>query len=206
MSAPDPAALDAIYARPRYDGAKDLGGGGLEALLARLVEWFKALFETEGAASFSNWTRVAVLAIGLAIGALVVWRFVLTRRRRAIATAAVDALGEPRGPALDDPRAHLARGQALVATEPRAAVREGLLATLSSLERRRLARLGRATTNAEVARALPGRGASADVSARVQAITTWYDRTYYALAPVEADEAGRFLGHVEALLGQLEAA
>lgn len=203
MTPAEQAALEAIYARPRYEAAKDTSGAALEALRARFAQWLRELFETQGAAVFSNWTRVVVLAIGVGLAITLVWRWVLRRRAAAGSSTRSLAAAAPRV-ALDDPRAHLSRARALLDSEPRAALRQGLLATLSALERGRLARLGRATTNREVAEALPQRGASSELTAQVRSLTGFYDRTYYAGSEVSAADAHRFLGEVEVVVGALE--
>ena len=90
--------------------------------------------------------------------------------------------------------------QEVVATgQPREAIREGLLALLSSLEAKRLARPDRVKTNRELVGELPGRGASAQLTGEVERLVRWYDRAFYSLEPVPPEDAARFVDEVERL-------
>jgi hypothetical protein len=100
---------------------------------------------------------------------------------------------------LDSPGEHLARARTALASQPREAIREGLLALLSSLEAKRLARPDRVKTNRELVGELPGRGASAHLTGEVERLVGWYDRAFYSLEPVPADDAARFVAEVERL-------
>lgn len=188
-------ALEAIYARPGFERARQRDSGALQALLARLQQRLLALFETSGAQAYSNTTRVLVLATALAVGLGLALRRV-GRRRQA---------GPAQGPApeptrLDPPGLHLARGQAALATAPREALREGLLALLAGLERQGLARPDRARTNRELVNELPGRGAPAALAERVRQLVEAWDAAFYSLRPVSEAEAAAFLARVTPLV------
>lgn len=199
---PAPAApLDAlheIYERPGFEKARQRTDGAIGAYLAQLRAWIERLFGTSGAETYSNLTRLVVLGLALAVGVTVVLR-VLARRRQPIATKETTVL---RGALeLDDPSVHRQRADALLAAEPRQAIREGWLAVLSSLERKRLARPDRVKTNRELVEELPGRGASSELVDSTRALVSWFDRAFYSLDAIAPDEARRFLGDVDRVLG-----
>ncbi len=100
---------------------------------------------------------------------------------------------------LDEPIVHRERAEALVANDPRAAIREGLLSLLSMLERKRLARPERTRTNQELAEDLPRNGAPPELVQKVTPLFAWFDRAFYSLSAVTPDEAREFLDHVNAL-------
>ncbi|MFO0597541.1 MAG: hypothetical protein U0228_19705 [Myxococcaceae bacterium] len=195
-AAPDRGALAGIYERPGFEHARQRSSGALQAFLAQLRRWFDYLFGTSGAETYSNVTRVVVLVVALAVGAIVVAR-VLTRRRRASAPPPREELAT--GLDLDDPAEHLARARALLDGDARGAIREGWLAVLASLERRRLARPDRVKTNRELLGELPAAGAPTELVGRVSALVDWFDRAFYSLAVVERAEAARFLDDVAAV-------
>lgn len=195
-AAADRAALEVVYQRAGFEHARQRNGGALQAYLAQLRAWLERLFETSGAETYSNVTRVVVLFLAALVGLFAVARFAARRRRRA-AVAVANA-----GPAplvLDSPAAHLERARAAVAGDPRLAIREGLLALLSHLERERLARPDRVKTNHELAQELPARGASPALSASVARLLEWYDGAFYSLEPVAPDAARRFVDEVAGL-------
>jgi hypothetical protein len=125
---------------------------------------------------------------------------VLARRRRRPAAEASRRPGQAGELVLDAPAVHLERARAAVASAPREALREGLLALLSSLEVRRLARPDRVKTNRELVDELPARGAPAALTAAVAQLVAAYDVGFYSLAPVSEQEARRFLAGVEPLV------
>ena len=129
--------LRAIYERPGFERARQRNSGALQSLMAQLTRWFEKLFESSGAETYSNITRVLVLILALVIGGGVTLRFLARRRGQALAPVRA-----PSSTALelDDPTEHLARAEALLGNSPREAIREALLSLLSSLERRRFAR------------------------------------------------------------------
>ena len=175
----DRPQLEEIYQRPEFARARLRNQGTLAQLWRRLVDWFNSFFGSRGAESW------AVLRL-------------LSRRGRDHAIAppvASSALAL----ALEDPAAHLRRARAQLASDPRGALREGLLGLLSLLERRRFARPDRVKTNRELARELPGRGAPAELTARVERLLGGYDQTFYSLEPVATADAARFLDEVERL-------
>ena len=51
-------------------------------------------------------------------------------------------------------------------------------------------------TNRELAKELPGRGASATLSAEVQAAVTRYDRAFYSQEPVAQELAATFVEEI----------
>lgn len=191
----DRAALEAVYQRPGFERARERNSGALQALLAQLEAWLERLFETSGAETYSNVTRVVVLFLAALVGLFAALRFA-SRRRAAAATAQGAA---PAPLVLDSPAAHLERARAALAADPRAAIREGLLALLSHLERERLARPDRVKTNQELARELPGRGASPALAEAVARLVGWYDLAFYSLEPVTPDAAQRFVDEVAGL-------
>jgi hypothetical protein len=162
-----------------------------------LASWLEGLLQTEQAQSFATSTRTAVLVLGLAVALFAVLRLRYWRRgpaRRGEGTAAGAA-----ALVLDSPGEHLARARAALGGQPREAIREGLLALLSSLETKRLARPDRVKTNRELVGELPRRGASAQLTGEVERLVRWYDRAFYSLEPVPAEDAARFVDEVERL-------
>jgi hypothetical protein len=191
----DRAALEAVYRRDGFERARNRTGGALQAYLAQLRAWLERLFETSGAETYSNVTRVVVLFLASLAGLYAAARF--ARRRRTQRAAAV-----AEGPApltLDVPAVHLERARAALAGDPREAIREGLLALLSHLERERLARPDRVKTNRELAQELPARGASPALAETVARLLAWYDGAFYSLEPVAPDAARRFVDEVAGL-------
>lgn len=197
----DRAALEAVYRRPGFEKARTRDTGVVQALLAQLRAWFEKLFETSGAETYSNVTRLLVLFFAVLVGLFAGLRFV--SRRRAKTAVSAGAAASPL--ILDSPSAHLERARAALGDDPRLAIREGLLALLSQLERQRLAEPDRVKTNRELARALPGHGAPAALTQAVTRLLDWYDEAFYSLAPVAPDAARRFLDEVAGLAAPTEA-
>lgn len=193
----DPSTLAPLYERPGFERARLRNSGAWKALIAQLQRWFEQLAQTTGAQTYSNLTRVLVLVLALVIGGGALLRL-LARRRQG------DRPPAPPAPAaralqLDEPATHLARAQGLLAAQPREAIREASLALLSSLERQRLARPDRVKTNRELLAELPGRGAPAELVARVAPLLAWFDRAFYSLEQVADADARRFVDDVQAL-------
>jgi len=193
----DRARLVAILSRPEYDlHARD------EQLLARLLArawtWLRDVFVQselvqQGAISLRAVFLIAT-ALAAAWAALRLSRVRLTRRRRALP----DDLGSII--VLDDPaRYNAGARQALQKGEAREAIRLGMLALLSTLERMRLCTPGRAATNREIAEHVELRGAPQDLSLSLRDLFGWYDRAWYGLAAVEDAEARRFVQTARAL-------
>lgn len=200
LSAADPAVVDRaqleeIYQRPQFERARLRNQGTLEQLLRRFRAWFDSFFESRGAETYSVVTRFVVL---LAASAVALWAVLkLLARRRGPAPPPVVSTAASAALELQAPSTHLARARASLASDPREALREGLLALLSALERQRLARPDRVKTNRELARELPARGAAPELTARVEQLLGWYDQAFYSLEPVARADATRFLDDVE---------
>jgi len=193
----DRRALEALLADPAFAHARDRKEAALEVALERLRKWLFSFFESSEAFEYAKLARLVVLVVAF-VAALAGLLAVLRKRRRAqtaSATGPVAALG------LQAPNTHLARGRAALAAAPREAIREGLLALLSTLERRRLARPDRVKTNRELADELPARGADPALTARVRALLGWYDDAFYSLRPVDPGQASSFLDDIEKLGG-----
>ncbi|MFT3709302.1 MAG: DUF4129 domain-containing protein [Archangium sp.] len=192
----DREALSGIYDRAGFERARERNTGVFAAWLAQLRAWFERIFESSGAETYSNATRVIVLALALAIGATVLAR-VITRRRARISVEtlqhATNALE------LDDPAVHRQRAESLLASDPRGAIREGWLSVLATLERNRFARPDRVKTNRELVAELPTRGAPEALTTAVQQLVAWFDRSFYSLDRVDSAEAKRFLDDVARL-------
>lgn len=192
------ASLDELYAREGFERARERNSGAFEAFLAQLKAWFDRIASTTGAETYSNVTRIVVLGLALALGAYVT--LLALRRRSAAIERQVDA-STPVELALEDPTIHRARATSLLETDPRGAIREGLLWLLSSLERRRLARPDRVKTNREIKAELISRGADPSLIATLTPLFTWFDRAFYSLDPVTTDDARGFLKALEAATG-----
>jgi hypothetical protein len=165
--------------------------------MRQLDAWLEGLFESRGAQSFAVATRAIILGLALAV---VLWTALQLRRwRRPSQSQAPGASGAAAPLALDSPREHLQRARDALAADSREAIRQGLLALLSTLEERRLARPDRVKTNRELASELPARGAPVALVQEVERLVRWYDRTFYSLTPVPSEEAARFVADVERL-------
>jgi hypothetical protein len=194
----DPARLQEILSRPEFAQARQRQGDLAQRLLRALSDWLEELLQTQQAQSFATGTRTAVLVLGFAVALFAVlrlrhWRRGPARRGAETGTGSAAAL------VLDSPGEHLARARAALRGQPREAIREGLLALLSSLETKRLARPDRVKTNRELVGELPGRGASAQLTGEVERLVRWYDRAFYSLEPVPSEDAARFVDEVERL-------
>jgi hypothetical protein len=195
----DPARLRAILDRPEFAQARKLNTDLLQRLMRQLDAWLDGFFQSRGAQGFAVATRAVVLGLALAVVLWVVLR--LRRWRRAAPAQAPGASRDTAPLALDSPAEHLRRARGSLASDSREAIRQGLLALLSSLEERQLARPDRVKTNRELAAELPGRGAPAPLAQEVERLVRWYDRTFYSLSPVPPEEASRFVEDVERLHG-----
>lgn len=191
---PTTADLSAIYERPGFERARERNSGAFAAYLAQARAWFLSLFETRGAQTYSNVTRVAVLVAAVLFGLVA-----LLRRRARKTTTLATAPPLPTAPILDEPSVHRARAEALVSMDPRGAIREALFSLLASLERRRLARPERTRTNRELAEELPRNGAPPELVVKVTPLLAWFDRAFYSLSAVTPAEARQFLDDVKAL-------
>jgi hypothetical protein len=197
----EPERLRAILDRPEFSRARERHGDLVKRLMRELGAWLEDLFESSGAQSFAVATRSLMLGLALA---LVLWGVLKLSARRGLKASLPGAAPLTESPlVLDSPGEHLRRAREALAADAREAIREGLLALLSSLEQKRLARPDRVKTNRELAAELPGRGAPAPVVSEVERLVGWYDRAFYSLAPVPADEAARFVAAVEHLSGTL---
>lgn len=202
-AAPDAKRLGAILARPEFDQAKDKRADWLKGWLRTVWDWLSGLLDSRGAGRFASGTRALVLGIAAGVVALGAWR-VLRLRRGPKRTAPGAMAAAPLR--LDPPEDHLRRAQAALESAPREAIREGLLALLSTLERRRLARPDRVKTNGEIVSELSTRGAPAELVAQISPVMRWYDQTFYSLSPVASAEARGFLASVVGLRQVLEGA
>ncbi len=194
---PDRAQLEEIYQRPEFARARQRNQGTIEQLIRRLRAWLGSFFESHSAETYSVVTRFLVLLAASLVGGWAVLRFLSSRQRQA-ATKTTTA-SHTAAPVLEDAAAHLKRARAVLATDSRAALREGLLALLSMLERQRLARPDRVKTNRELARELSMRGAAPELAKTVAQLMGWYDRAFYSLETVAVVDAARFLDDVERL-------
>lgn len=193
----DPARLRAILDRPEFAQARRRNTDLLQRLMRQLDAWLDGFFQSQGAQSFAVATRAIVLGLALAVALWAVLR--LRRWRQAAPAPSPEASGESAALALESPAEHLRRARERLASDSREAIRQGLLALLSSLEERQLARPDRVKTNRELAAELPSRGAPAPLAQEVERLVRWYDRTFYSLSPVPTEEASRFLEDVERL-------
>ncbi|WP_224249163.1 DUF4129 domain-containing protein [Hyalangium gracile] len=193
----DTDRLRAILDRPEFSQARKRNTDLLQRLMRQLDAWLSTFFQSRGAQSFAIATRAVMLGLALAV---VLWAALRFRRWRR--PTEPQALGSPGAAApleLDSPGEHLRRAREALASTPREAIRQGLLALLSTLEERQLARPDRVKTNRELAAELPGRGAPAPLVQEVERLVRWYDRTFYSLTPVPPEEAARFIADVERL-------
>ncbi len=169
--------------------------GTLEQLTRRFRAWLGSFFESRGAETYSGVTRFLVLVAAFVVAGWATLR--VWSQRRPARGATVTTGQAPIQKA--DPAAHLARGRQKLATDPRAALRDGLLGLLCLLEQRRLAQPDRVQTNLELARELPSRGANPELAQTVDRLLGWYDRSFYSLAPIATAEALAFLEDIERL-------
>lgn len=192
-----PERLRAILDRPEFSQARKRNSDLLQRLLRQADAWLSGFFQTKGAQSFAIATRAVILGLGLAV---VLWGVLRFRRwRRPSAAKTHPDAGAAAPLELDSPREHLQRAHEALAATPREAIRQGLLALLSTLEERQLARPDRVKTNRELAAELPSRGAPPPLVQEVERLVHWYDRTFYSLSPVPPEEAASFVADVERL-------
>lgn len=196
---PTVEGLASIYERPEFRNAR---ASQASDLLKRLQRWLETVFETSEAETYSNLTRVLVLLLAAFVVIAVSVRFVGRR-----VSAKTPGKTQPSASALElaDPSVHLARAKALLGTDARAGAREGLLAILAALERKRLARPDRVKTNRELTKELPERGAPPELVEAVSAQLSWFDRAWYSLQPIDASSASAFLERASDVVAKIGA-
>lgn len=191
--------LAELYDRPEFRNAR---ASQTSDLLKRFQRWLESVFETSGAETYSNLTRVIVLLLAAFVVIAVSVRFVGRRvRSKSLGKTQTSSTALE----LADPSVHLARAKALIGTDARAGAREGLLAMLAALERKRLARPDRVKTNRELTKELPQRGAPPELVEAVSAQLSWFDRAWYSLEPLDATSASAFLEHATEVVAKIGA-
>ncbi|TQF15023.1 DUF4129 domain-containing protein [Myxococcus llanfairpwllgwyngyllgogerychwyrndrobwllllantysiliogogogochensis] len=201
LSGEERERLKAVLDRPEFSRARQRHGDVVKQLLRKLEAWLEGLFESREAQGFAVATRAVMLGFAIA---MVLWGALKLRSLRLRRNVVRPGAAEPGAPlVLDAPPEHLKRARSALAADSREAIREALLAMLSSLEERRLARPDRVKTNRELAAELPARGAPASITREVERLVTWYDAAFYSLTPVPEAEATRFVESVERLHGTL---
>lgn len=199
QATPAVEGLASIYERPEFRNAR---ASQASDLLKRLQRWLETVFETSEAETYSNLTRVLVLLLAAFVVIAVSVRFVgrrvsaKTLGKTQISASALE---------LADPSVHLARAKALLGTDARAGAREGLLAILAALERKRLARPDRVKTNRELTKELPERGAPPELVEAVSAQLSWFDRAWYSLQPIDTSSASAFLERASDVVAKIGA-
>jgi hypothetical protein len=197
LPASSPDRLRAILDRPEFSQARKRNTDFLQRIIRQADAWLSGFFQSQGAQSFAVATRAVILGLGLAV---VLWGVLRFRRwRHPSAALSHRDTGSASPLALDSPREHLKRAREALAADPREAIRQGLLALLSTLEERQLARPDRVKTNRELAAELPSRGAPPPLVQEVERLVHWYDRAFYSLSPVPPEEAATFVADVERL-------
>jgi hypothetical protein len=200
---PDRVLLREILESPELGRAKaGRASGWWKELMGRVLEWLGISLTSTGAQSFAEWTRFAVLAAATAVLLGLGWRLRKARSGRA-AKARLTSPSSDAGFELAPPEDHLARARRLVDAQARSALRESLLALLSSLERANLSRPDRVRTNRELARELDATKAPEGVPAEVGRLLENFDRAFYSLEPVETPQARAFLSDVERVTARL---
>ncbi len=189
--------LDDVFERPEFATARHRTGSTLKVLLGHFLAWLESLFESSGAQVYSNVTRIAVLVVAVLVASSLALKARARRRARVSSDLKPELGGQ--GLPLEDPTVHLARANALLETDSREAIREGLYALLSLLEHRRWARTDRVKTNRELARELPSRGAPSAVTERVTGMLAWYDRAFYSRRDVSRADAEHFISEITSL-------
>jgi hypothetical protein len=193
----EPDRLCGILDRHEFAQARQRNTDLLQRIIRQLEDWLMRLFQARGAEGFADTARAVVLGLALAVLLGGLLRFFRWRQARPFQSAPSEQAAAPLE--LDSPREHLQRARAALTSDSREAIRQGLLALLSTLEDRQLARPDRVKTNRELAAELPGRGAPAPLVHEVERLVRWYDRTFYSLSPVPPEEAARFVADVERL-------
>lgn len=201
----EPSRLQDILSRPEFALARERQGDVMQRLFRLVKQWLEALLETRQALSFATGTRTLVLVLGFAVALFALLRLRHWRRDARRSGQEGSSPGGELASRLDSPGEHLARARKALGTQPREAIREGLLALLSTLEARRWARPDRVRTNRELVDELPGRGVPERLTQEVERLVRWYDRAFYSLAPVGAEDAARFVAEVERFHQGLEA-
>jgi len=193
-----PDRLRAILDRPEFSHARRRNTDLVQRLIRQIDAWLSGFFQSRGAQSFATVTRAVMLGLALAV---VLWAVLRFRRwRRTSTTAQAEREKGANAPlVLDSPGEHLRRARETLSSDTREAIRQGLLALLSTLEERQLARPDRVKTNRELAAELPSRGAPPPLVQEVERLVRWYDRTFYSLSPVPPNEAASFVADVERL-------
>ncbi len=191
-----PGRLNTILQRPEFD-LQDEPMGALDRVWRWLRKIFLSLLEARGTATYAEAGRYLILVLGAGFALFVAFRVARATRARPASARPLRSAG---GTALDDPAEHLARARRAEETgRHREAVREQMLAVLSSLERRRFALPGRAHTNREIAGEAMAHGAPSAVATQLVELADWYDRTWYGLAEVSAADSARFAERAERL-------
>ena len=204
---PDRARLEQILGRHEFSswhGKKAAQLGWFDRLLRHFFRWLIDLMGSSGTETFADWTRTAVLIAAFLVIAFAAYRLLREKRKRP---QRAPKPGPAVGPfVLGPPEDHLAAARAALTNDPREAIRQGLLALLSSLERRRLARPDRVKTNREIVSELPARGAAPELVQEIAPLIQWFDARFYSLGPVPEDGALHFLDQVAALEARFGAA
>ena len=183
----DRKALESVYRLPNFEQARNRNADTPKAFLAQLNVWLSKLFETSAAERFSKTTRLTVFASAILVGIAAILRFI-SRRKKTQAALPI----QTRAPVV--PTSHMVCARKALSTNPRLALREGLLALLVFLEERRLTVVNRAKTNRELALELPTHEVGT-----LRSLLQWYDTTFYSLKPVAFDDAQHFLKQIETL-------
>ena len=188
--------LAAVLDRPVFSGARDRAPHAFGQAWERLKAWVLSLLEDRTTNTLASGIRWLVLGLAATLAGAALWRTWARRRAGDEASAGPPA---PVLSRLSPPTDHLRAARASLPGDPRGALREGLLALLSGLERAGWLSAGRTLTNRELSSAIADRPGADEAGALLRG----FDRRYYSLERVGAEDAARFLSSVESACARM---
>jgi hypothetical protein len=195
--------VSSILDRPEFAGARRRSDFSESSLSQRLNKWLLSQFETRGAATFSEATRVLVLGFGfLAVIALLLRR----RRARAHQNAVLPQTAAP----TDDgttvsSRVLMAKARALVDHAPAEALHSGYLALLATLRDTTTISRPETKSSTEAVEALEASRLGDDVTRRCQLLISLYTEAVYGGRRVDTPASLRYLDDVTSVSDALRA-
>jgi hypothetical protein len=194
-------SLAQIYARPQFSYARAPSDEGIDSLWQQLEAWLAAQLDTQGAARFSQSTRVVVLLVGV-LAVLLLFRRKMRPATHELALAGPSAtlLPAPQGQAWPQQLAH---AHQLLLQSPRLAMYQGSVALLRCLQAATWLPEG-AFTFREATLCLRALEIEHPSIADCAALLEKVDPLFYSLQQIDVAQGAEFLQSIDNATGRLK--